>query len=525
MAPPAKSRPAGSCVPTVFYKSESLGSNLPATAPPSPIHHPNCISSPTARAQSSSSPHTWPCGGYSISVAGATEETRDAVSNGDSARRRGHPSACSQRKASGASKLLQPPQQGVRSKAAWQIPDRYELHERIGKGSYGTVRAAYDHQQGRMVAIKQLHSVFSNAANGKHFLREFAIMQRLDHSHIVRLLDVFTLQSESTFDELYIVMELGDADLKTLFRKEVQLEQLQVDFVLYNLLVGLKYLHSAGIYHRDLKPSNILVNQDCRVKICDFGMARAVGEEPEDCDGPSPPKSPSAEKAKRVMTQHVVTRFYRAPELILLENRYTEAIDVWSVGCILGELAQMLEPWPAKDRLPLFPGSTCFPLSPDHAHQNDGLFHSSDCWEQLNIIFDVLGTPSENDVAKLSRDDAKQYLRCFKSRVGSGIHPRLPSASADTVEVIQHMLRFSPDERMTVEGALSHKLLELIRDPEKEITAAHYVTLEFDHGPQLSEQQLRRCFSEEISGFHRSRSPRTGLSRTSSPCSGTADNN
>eukprot|EP00931_Biecheleriopsis_adriatica_P054622 TRINITY_DN32154_c0_g1_i1.p1 TRINITY_DN32154_c0_g1~~TRINITY_DN32154_c0_g1_i1.p1 ORF type:complete len:454 (-),score=113.54 TRINITY_DN32154_c0_g1_i1:82-1443(-) len=389
--------------------------------------------------------------------------------------------------------------------ATWSLPRRYEAQERIGVGSYGTVWEALDHDEGRMVAIKRIHSVFSNKVNCKRILRELAILQRLDHRNIVRLYDVFAPEGEANFDELYMVMELGDADLKSLVRKDVTLEALQVKFILYHLLVGLKYLHSAGIYHRDLKPSNVLVNQDCDVKICDFGLARAVGEEEleDSLEGDQPQSSTAVDKANRVMTQHVATRFYRAPELILLEEHYTEAIDVWSAGCIAVELAEMMEARPVKERGPLFPGSTCFPLSPDSRHQHDSAFHSKGCGEQLNVIFDVMGTPSEAEVARLSREDARQYIRCFRERLGTGIRARLPSAEEEMVAAIEPMLRFSHQDRATVEEVLTGALFQGLRDPEKEVVAPGYITLEFDQEPELSEQQLRRCFSEEIRGFHR----------------------
>ncbi|CAE7946032.1 MMK1 [Symbiodinium sp. KB8] len=379
--------------------------------------------------------------------------------------------------------------------AAWKLPGCYDVRGRIGTGSYGTVREALDKDAGRMVAVKRIHSVFSNKINCKRILREIAILQRLDHPYIVQLHDVIMPQDEERFDELYMVMELGDADLKTLCRQQVHLEELQVKFVLYHLLVGLKYLHSAGIYHRDLKPSNVLVNQDCNVKICDFGLARAVGEElDEDQDEHS-------DKAVRVMTQHVVTRYYRAPELILLDD-YTEAIDLWSVGCIAFELAEMMEPKPAEDRGPLFPGSTCYPLSPDCQHRHDVAFHSSGCKEQLNMIFEVIGTPSERDV-KLLREDARKYVCCFQPRLGCGVQPRLPSAAPSLVETIDSLLRFNPQERATVEEVLLRPLFAEIRDPGKEVVARGYITLEFDQEPDLSEPQLRQCFKQEIQSFRR----------------------
>lgn len=107
-----------------------------------------------------------------------------------------------------------------------------------------------------------------------------------------------------------------------------------VQYFLYQILRGLKYIHSANVLHRDLKPSNLLLNANCDLKICDFGLARVTSE-------------------TDFMTEYVVTRWYRAPELLLNSSDYTAAIDVWSVGCIFMEL---------MDRKPLFPGR-------DHVHQ------------------------------------------------------------------------------------------------------------------------------------------------------------
>jgi serine/threonine protein kinase len=97
-----------------------------------------------------------------------------------------------------------------------------------------------------------------------------------------------------------------------------------VQFFLYQILRGLKYVHSAGIYHRDLKPRNLLVNSNCDLKICDFGLARADIEQ--------------LQTSQTALTDYIATRWYRAPEVILSWRKYTAAIDVWSVGCILAEL-------------------------------------------------------------------------------------------------------------------------------------------------------------------------------------------
>merc|ERR1719150_2065364 len=132
--------------------------------------------------------------------------------------------------------------------------------------------------------------MFDDLIDCKRILREVAILSKLDHAHIVQLYDITAPSNMRTFDELYIVMEICDSDLKKLCRTDVTLSPVHINTLLYNLLVGLKYLHSAGIYHRDLKPSNCLVNQDCSVKICDFGLSCAIGDEqPDLVDRPNTP--------------------------------------------------------------------------------------------------------------------------------------------------------------------------------------------------------------------------------------------
>merc|ERR1719217_803195 len=123
-------------------------------------------------------------------------------------------------------------------------------------------------------------------------------------------------------------------------------------------------------------------------------------------------------RLKRHLTTHVVTRWYRAPEVILLQKNYTDAIDIWSTGCIYAELLQMLPGMEFKDRGPIFPGSTCFPLSPDRKHKKDYRFHTRGKQDQLNTIFDVIGTPTDVEVDRMEKDDAKRYLRLFDAREG-----------------------------------------------------------------------------------------------------------
>merc|ERR1712007_47451 len=355
--------------------------------------------------------------------------------------------------------------------------------------------------ENRLVAIKRIGHMFEDLIDCKRILREISILHKLDHENVVRIYDLPQPASLSSFDELYIVMEICDSDLKKLFRTDVELTQLHINTLLYNTLVGLKYIHSAGIFHRDLKPANCLINQDCSVKICDFGLSRAIGDEQdhlvalpntprgESGEGPhAMPIVPSTARMKRHLTGHVVTRWYRAPELILLQENYTQAIDVWSVGCIYAELLGMLEGTKTDDRGPLFPGSSCFPLSPDNKHKTDYRFHTRGKHDQLNMIFNLLGTPSEADISQLERDDAKRYIRCFQHREG---------------DILAKMLRFNPQERVNVDRALCHRLFEGIRDETREKLSDIHVTLEFEKEPDLDESLLRRYFCKEIRRYRR----------------------
>ncbi|CAK0905258.1 unnamed protein product, partial [Prorocentrum cordatum] len=178
----------------------------------------------------------------------------------------------------------------------WKIPKQYEVKQLIGSGSYGSVCEARDNINNRLVAIKRIGHLFDDLIDCKRILREVAILRKLGHESVVQIYDIVAPDNMETFDELYMVMEICDSDLKKLCRTDVQLEPNHIHTLLYNLLVGIKYLHSAGIYHRDLKPANCLVNQDCSVKICDFGLSRAIGESAQVLEGlPNTPRGDDQE--------------------------------------------------------------------------------------------------------------------------------------------------------------------------------------------------------------------------------------
>jgi mitogen-activated protein kinase 1/3 len=149
------------------------------------------------------------------------------------------------------------------------------------------------------------------------------------------------------------VLEYAPGDLRKLFKSNYNLKLNHILIITYNILLGLKYIHSSGVWHRDLKPANVLIFDDGRAKICDFGLARSVKQKPKvkkekkklkglagipKSNKMKKKKLGKSSKIKNVLTSHVVTRWYRAPELILIEKNYNSKIDVWSLGCIFAEL-------------------------------------------------------------------------------------------------------------------------------------------------------------------------------------------
>lgn len=162
------------------------------------------------------------------------------------------------------------------------------------------------------------------------------------------------------------------------------------------------------------------------------------------------------------MTKHVVTRFYRAPELILLQD-YGLAVDMWSVGCVFGELLAMQRESVGsfRERRPLFPGRSCFPLSADHPTT------AADRMDQLNVILGVMGSPSEADIAQCD-PDVQLYLHKLQPRPRVPLSVKLPGAPPEALDLLQRMLAFSPSNRITVEAALEHPFVAPVRslDPE-----------------------------------------------------------
>uniref|UniRef100_A0A671VDI9 Stress-activated protein kinase JNK n=7 Tax=Percomorphaceae TaxID=1489872 RepID=A0A671VDI9_SPAAU len=236
--------------------------------------------------------------------------------------------------------------------STFTVLKRYQNLKPIGSGAQGIVCAGYDAVLDRNVAIKKLSRPFQNQTHAKRAYRELVLMKCVNHKNIISLLNVFTPQkSLEEFQDVYLVMELMDANLCQVIQMELDHERMS--YLLYQMLCGIKHLHSAGIIHRDLKPSNIVVKSDCTLKILDFGLARTAG-------------------TSFMMTPYVVTRYYRAPEVILGMGYKENDIDQWNkvieqLGTPSPEFMKKLQPTVRNyvENRPKYAGLTFPKLFPD----------------------------------------------------------------------------------------------------------------------------------------------------------------
>ncbi|KAH8680557.1 mitogen-activated protein kinase SLT2/MPK1-like protein [Xylariales sp. PMI_506] len=305
------------------------------------------------------------------------------------------------------------------------VDERYTVSKELGQGAYGIVCAAVNNQTNEGVAIKKVTNVFSKKILAKRALREIKLLQHFrGHRNITCLYDMDIPRPDS-FNEAYLYEELMEADLAAIIRSGQPLTDAHYQSFIYQILCGLKYIHSANVLHRDLKPGNLLVNADCELKICDFGLARGFSVNPEENAG--------------YMTEYVATRWYRAPEIMLSFQSYTKAIDVWSVGCILAELL----------------GGRPF-------------FKGRDYVDQLNQILHILGKPDEETLQRIGSSRAQDYIRNLPYMPRKPYHHLFPNASPDALHLLDLMLAFDPASRISVEAALQHPYLQAWHDETDE---------------------------------------------------------
>lgn len=315
----------------------------------------------------------------------------------------------------------------------FEMSTNYTYIKTIGHGAYGTVISALDVEKQAQVAIKKIPDVMGDVIEMKRIAREIRLLKFLDHDNVIRALDVFTKPGKVLFD-VYLVCDLMETDLHRVIYSKQPLTDDHIQYFLYQTLCALKYVHSASVIHRDVKPPNLLLNSDCLLRLCDFGLSRHFLMKDEEVSSN--------------LTEYVVTRWYRAPEIMLSFADYSYMIDVWSVGCTFAEML---------NRRPLFPGD-------DHI-------------DQIKIIMQLVGSPTESELWFVNNDKARKFVLALPSNERADFNELFPDATSNAISLLSQMLVLDPNQRISVEACLEHPYFADVREEEFETKAPKAIDL------------------------------------------------
>eukprot|EP01116_Phalansterium_solitarium_P024141 TRINITY_DN874_c0_g4_i1.p1 TRINITY_DN874_c0_g4~~TRINITY_DN874_c0_g4_i1.p1 ORF type:complete len:368 (+),score=101.54 TRINITY_DN874_c0_g4_i1:111-1214(+) len=328
---------------------------------------------------------------------------------------------------------------------------KYEISQKIGKGAYGIVWRAIDKKTRETVALKKIFDAFQNATDAQRTFREIMFLQELSqHENIIHLFNVLKAENDR---DIYLVFEYMETDLHAVIRANI-LEEIHKQYIVYQLLKSLKYMHTGNVVHRDIKPSNILLNSECLVKLADFGLARSMN---------------SNTSANAVFTEYIATRWYRAPEILLGSTKYTKAVDMWSVGCILGELL---------GGKPMFPGTSTL--------------------NQLDRICEVTGMPTAQDIESIDSPYAATMSESIPQSTKKEVAELFPKASQDALNLLKRLLVFNPKDRLTAEQALDHPYVGQFHNASEEPACPFAIKISIDDDHKYSIGEYRNQLYADI---------------------------
>ncbi|XP_057327347.1 mitogen-activated protein kinase 15-like isoform X3 [Microplitis mediator] len=320
------------------------------------------------------------------------------------------------------------------------VTKHYNIIKRLGKGAYGIVWKAIDKKSKETVAVKKIFDAFRNQTDAQRTFREIMFLLSFsNHENIIQLIGLHKANNDrdiylvfefmgihlyyNYLKNFYIFIVIGilfilETDLHNVIKRGNILKDIHKVFIMYQLFKATKYIHSGNVIHRDLKPSNILLNAQCHCKIADFGLARSVTQIGEgDGETGSDP----------TLTDYVATRWYRAPEILIASKKYTKGIDMWSLGCILGEM--LLEK-------PLFPGSSTI--------------------NQVERIMATLPPPTPQDIISVSAGYGSNLLEKIPNISRRTLQQIFIGVPAKALDLIERLIVFNPNHRLTAVEALEH---------------------------------------------------------------------
>ena len=329
---------------------------------------------------------------------------------------------------------------------------KYEILQKLGKGAYGIVWKAIDRKTREIVALKKNFDAFQNATDAQRTFREILFLQELSgHENIIRLLNVIRAENDR---DIYLVFDYMETDLHAVIRASI-LEEIHKQYIIYQTLKCLKYMHSADVLHRDMKPSNILLNAECHIKVADFGLARSIAS--------------TESESQPLLTDYVATRWYRAPEILLGSTKYTKGVDMWSMGCILAELLL---------GKPFFPGTSTL--------------------NQLDRIMEITGRPSQEDIESIQSSLATTMLDSLPPSKPKSLLEIFPTASEEALDMVDKMLQFNPEKRLSAEDALKHPYVAQFQNDEDEPVCKKIINITMDDNHKFSIREYREKLYTDI---------------------------